>query len=56
MNEKEHLVQAIGEHAWDEVGRLSSELIRAESEHRELVLAELDYTRWLAETCEVSLG
>ena len=35
------------------VANLAHQLIRAPSQQRELVLAELDYTRWLAETCHL---
>lgn len=56
MNLKEHLVRAIGDCAWEQVSHLSGQLIRAESEHKEQILAELDFAHWLAETSDLSLG
>ena len=32
-------------------GRLAAELVQAQSKDRELILAEMEYQRWLAGTC-----
>jgi len=48
---KEQLLRAIEARAVRRIGRLASELVRARSKDRGLVLAELEFQRWLADTC-----
>ena len=50
-NIKEQLLRRIEAKATRRTGRLASELVRAQSKDREVVLAELEYQRWLADTC-----
>ncbi len=50
-NIKEQLLRGIEAKATRRTGRLTSELVRARSKDKELVLAELEYQRWLADTC-----
>ena len=50
-NIKEQLLRGIEAKATRRTGRLASELVRARSKDKELILAELEYQRWLAETC-----
>jgi len=38
------------------MARLAHRLVRAPSEQQELVFAELEFNRWLAETCQLCLG
>ena len=54
-NIKEQLLRGIEAKAARRTGRLASELVRARSRDKELVLAELEYQRWLADTCGDSL-
>jgi len=54
-NLKDLLVGAIEERAWYRLGKLAGELIRTKSEKKELVLAEIDFQDWLAESCEICL-
>ena len=50
-NIREQLLRGIEAKAMRRTGRLASELVRARSRDKELVLAELEYQRWLADTC-----
>ena len=52
---KELVLQVIEAQARHRVGRLAYRLIRAPSEQREVVLAEMEFDRWLAETCAICL-
>ena len=55
-NLKDLVLQIIKANAWQRVGRLAQQLVRAPSAQREVVLAEMEFERWLAETCEICLG
>lgn len=46
------MIDMIEANAWARVGRLAHRLVRAPSEERELILAELEFHRWLAESCQ----
>ena len=50
-NTKDVLIRVIEARATRRVGRLAADLVRARSEDKELVLAEMDFERWLAESC-----
>ena len=49
--DKNALLQAIEAWAARRLGRLAGELVRAESEDKEPILADLEFQRWLAESC-----
>ena len=52
MNDmKDLLVQAIEEHAMCRVGNLASQLVHTDSRDKELTLAEIEFQRFLAESC-----
>ena len=48
---KERLLRGVEVQATSRTGRLASELVQARSKDKELVLAELEFQRWLADTC-----
>ena len=48
---KDLLIEAIGEQATRRVGDLASQLVHADSRHKELTLAEIEFQRFLAEAC-----
>jgi len=48
---KELLLRGIEAEAACRIGRLASELVHARSRDKELILAELEFQRWLADTC-----
>ena len=50
-NVKEQLLRGIEAKATRRTGRLASELVPARSKDKELILAELEYQRWLADAC-----
>ncbi len=50
-NIKELLLRGIETQATCRTGRLASDLVRARSEDKELILAELEFQRWLADAC-----
>ena len=50
--DKGQILERIAERAWCRTGELARELVRTPAGERETVLAELEYERWLAETCE----
>ena len=50
-NVKEQLLGRIEAKATRRTGRLASELVRARSRDKELILAEMEFQRWLADTC-----
>jgi len=50
-NIRDLLLQLIEERAWHKAGRLAGELVSVPSPERELILAELEFQRWLAESC-----
>ena len=54
-NLKDILVERIGRQAEQEARYLAGEFLRAASAERELILAELEYEKWLAEACWESL-
>ena len=49
--DKNVLLRAIEARAARRLGRLAGQLVRAESEDKELILADLEFQRWLAESC-----
>ena len=49
--DKNALLRAIQARAVRRLGRLAGELVRAGSEDRELILADLEFQRFLAESC-----
>lgn len=53
MNIKHLLIRSIEEKASRRMGQLASELIRTDS--KEIVLAQLQFERWLAESCQECL-
>lgn len=53
---KDRLAEIIGQEACRRTGELAGELVRAESDDKEAILAEMELQRWLAETAEESLG
>jgi len=50
-NIEDLLVQRIEERAWHRAGSLAGDLVRAASREKEPILAELEFERWLAESC-----
>ncbi len=48
---KELLLAVVEAKARRRTGQLACDLVRATSANRELVLAELQFERWLAESC-----
>ena len=48
-------IENIEERAYRRIGQLAGELIRAKSEEKEVVLAELQFERWLADSCRQCL-
>jgi hypothetical protein len=55
-NPKDLVLQNIEAKARQRVGHLARQLVRAPSAQREVVLAEMEFERWLAETCQLCLG
>lgn len=49
------LVATIAHRAEEEARHLAGEFLRAASEEKEQILAQLEYQKWLAETCWESL-
>ena len=50
-NIKDAMLQAIEAQACRRTGQLAGDLVRGQQEDKELVLAELDFQRWLAGSC-----
>ena len=50
-NVKKRLLLGIEAKATRRLGRRAAELVHARSEDKELILAELEFQRWLADTC-----
>ena len=48
MNTKNFILKIIREHAIKRMGRLSGELVRARSEEKETIMAEMEYQRWIS--------
>ena len=55
MNLKERTVALIGATARARFRELPGELLRTPSAQKEDVLAEMDFQRWLAESCDDAL-
>lgn len=55
MKIKEQMVELIGASARQRVGKLAGELVRSPSQEREDILAEMEFQRWLAESCDDAL-
>ena len=53
---KDMLLEDILARSREEAGRLSREFVRAASEEREAILAQLQLEQWMAETCEICLN
>ncbi len=51
MNAKDVLIRIIERRARRRVGELSCQMVRATEADRENVLDEMEFQRWLAETC-----
>ncbi|MEN6424617.1 MAG: hypothetical protein ABFE13_04590 [Phycisphaerales bacterium] len=49
------MVATIAHRAEEEARHLAGEFLRAASEEKEQILAQLEYQKWLAETCWESL-
>jgi hypothetical protein len=54
-NAKDLMIQAIEAKARGRVTQLSYRLLRASPREQDLILAELEFQHWLAETCELGL-
>jgi hypothetical protein len=54
-NPKDLMLRLIEAKARRRVAQLSCRMVRAPSEQRELVFTELEFNRWLAETCAMCL-
>lgn len=52
---KDMLLAAIREKSLREAGRLAGEFARAESEQKESVHAQLEFEKWLVESCDLCL-
>ena len=52
---KDLLIRKIENRAYRRIGQLAGELVRARSQEKEVVLAELQYERWVAESCRECL-
>ena len=48
---KTAMLRAIEARAARRLGHLAGELVRARSDDKEQILAELEFQRWLAESC-----
>ena len=48
-----YLILRMEARATQRIGELAAELVETPSEGKEAVLAELQYQRWLAESCQV---
>ena len=49
-NIKDAILRALGAQAYRRTGKLAGDLVRVQQEDKELVLAELDFQRWLADS------
>lgn len=49
---KDLLLGVIEMRATRNLGKLASELVRAQSEDKEPILAEIEWQRWLANSCQ----
>ena len=49
--DKNALLRAIEARAARRLGRLAGKLVRAEPQDKELILADLEFQRWMAESC-----
>ena len=49
---KDLLIRIIEVRARRHVGELTCQLIRSEAEDREMILAALQFERWLADSCQ----
>jgi len=48
MNTTNFILRTIREDAIKRIGRLSVELVRARSEEKETIMAEMEYLRWIS--------
>ena len=53
---KDILLDAIRRNSERNLGRLASEVVRAASEEKEVILADMQLERWLAENCRECLS
>ena len=51
-----YLIRRMRQRAFRRVGELAAELVEAPSGEKEAILAELEFERWLAESCQVCRG
>jgi len=49
------LIEDIEQRASRQVGQLAKDLVRAQPQEKELVLARLQFERWLADSCRECL-
>ena len=54
-SEKDILLEIIRRKSQQEAAYLAGEFARAASAEKETILAELEFNRWLAESCEICL-
>ena len=52
MNDRERIVM-MEARALTRLGSLAGQLVEAEAEVKEAILAEMQFQRWLAESCQV---
>ena len=55
-SKKDILVEIIRRRSQRKVAHLAGELVRATSEDKEDILAEIQFNRWLADICQDCLG
>jgi len=55
-NMKHQMIRLIRERAEQEAAYLAGEFARAASQEKEQILAELEFKKWLAESCSDCLG
>lgn len=51
-NIKKLLLRGVEAEALCRIGRLAAKLVQDRSNDKELILAELEFQRWLADTCD----
>ena len=54
-SQKDILVEIIRRKSQRKVAHLAGEFARAASEEKEVILAELQFNRWMAECCQICL-
>ena len=51
-----YMIRRMEARATQRIGELAAELVETPSEGKEAILAEMQYQRWLAESCQVCRG